>query len=83
MREDFQQRTATTPRSFNYGVPNASAALLDSSLESENADEEKVIRDNSTSEKLKFAFMGNSLIVSYIQVYGFVIDQDQYKYEIC
>lgn len=27
-------------------------------------DEEKVRRDNSTSEKMKFAFMANSLIVS-------------------
>lgn len=64
VRDEYPQRNATTPRSFNYGVPNAAASLLNSSLESESTDEEKVTRDNSTSEKLKFAFMANSLIVS-------------------
>lgn len=64
VRNDFHERNATTPRSFNYGILSAGTTALESSMESENTDEEKAIRDNSTSEKLKFAFMANSLIVS-------------------
>lgn len=63
MRNEYPQRNATTPRSFNYGA-GAEITHMHESMESENADEEKVRRDNSTSEKMKYAFLANSYIVS-------------------
>lgn len=69
VRDEYPQRNATTPRSFNYGAViggDILSSTLNTSMESENVDEEKVLRDNSTSEKVKFDSRNSSLASSYI-----------------